>query len=192
MNKNTDRAWSMQHKGIIYAACLTLLLFYLVNMWWLFTPNVGIEYKMYYITHELSDWPGYGNLSYTLGTTEICTGRWNKEGNLVDYTVCMRKGTGWEKNQNEGSKSCDKESFIYYMPKESVDKGILTIQVKDVWCKDNKGINVYVNDKKVGTFETSGLYKFTMESCKKDELLCVKFDSGDNTFLLWSISLDNH
>ncbi len=78
MDKDTNRAWAMQHKGIIYAACLILVLFYLINMWWLLTPNVEIEYKMYYITHELSDWPGYGNLSYTLGTTEICTGRWDK------------------------------------------------------------------------------------------------------------------
>lgn len=191
MAKNTDRAWAMQHKGIIYAACLILILFYLVNMWWLLTPNVGIEYKMYYITHELSDWPGYGNLSYTLGTTEVCTGRWDKEGNLVDYTVCMRKGTGWERNQDMGSKSCDNESFIYYMPKESSDSGILTIQVKDIWCTNNKGICVYVNNKKVGMFNTSGQHKFTIENYEKDELLCVKFDTGDNEFLLWSVCLDS-
>ncbi len=190
MDKDTNRAWAMQHKGIIYAACLILVLFYLINMWWLLTPNVEIEYKMYYITHELSDWPGYGNLSYTLGMTEICTGRWDKDGKLVDYPVCMRKGTGWEKNQNEGSKSCDKESFIYYIPKESSDSGTLTIQVKDIWC-NNEGINVYINNKKIGTFNTSGLHKFTIEGYKKEELLCVKFDTGSNEFLLWSICLDN-
>ncbi len=191
MDKNTHRAWAMQHKGIIYAACLTLTLFYIINIWWLFTPNVGIEYKMYYITHELSDWPGYGNLSYTLGTTEICTGRWDKDGKPVDYAVCMRKGRGWERNQNEGSKSCDKESLIYYIPEESSDNGTLTIQVKDIWCNNNEGIHVYVNDKKVGTFNTAGLHKFTTKSYEKDELLYVKFDTGSNEFLLWSICLDS-
>ena len=50
---------------------------------------------------------------------------------------------------------------------------------------------MYVNDKKVGTFNTAGLHKFTTKSYEKDELLYVKFDTGSNEFLLWSICLDS-
>ena len=53
---------------VLYSASIILVLFYIIVMWWGIIPKVGIEYKMYYITHELSDWPGYGRLSYKLGT----------------------------------------------------------------------------------------------------------------------------
>ena len=59
----------------VYAICAALVVFYCLVRCWGFNPNVGIEYRMYYLTHELSDWPGYGNLKYTYGTKEICIER---------------------------------------------------------------------------------------------------------------------
>jgi len=191
MNRNTGKTLSVWHKSVIYAACLVLIIFYLTNMWWLLNPKVGIEYQMYYITHELSDWPGYGKLTYSLGTTEMCTSRWNQQGELVDYAVCMRKGKGWERDQKEGSKSCDNESYIYYIPAVTSMHGTLTLQIKNVWCSNGENISIYVNDKRIGSFNTSGTYSFETGSFYKDELLTLRFDTQNSNFLLWSVCLDS-
>ena len=60
-------------KAAFYAGAVILACFYLLVLWWGKNPDVGLEYRMYYLTHELSDWPGYGKLSYEPGTTEYCT-----------------------------------------------------------------------------------------------------------------------
>lgn len=66
MRKNIARV-------LLYTACAVLVVFYILVLWWGKNPKVGTEYRMYYLTHELTDWPGYGNLKYTFGTKEICT-----------------------------------------------------------------------------------------------------------------------
>ena len=92
-------------KILIYVVTALLAIFYVVVLWWGENPDVGIEYKMYYITHELSDWPGFGKLSYNLGDKEICTGLKDRNGSDVAYKVCRRKGKGWESEQYEDRKS---------------------------------------------------------------------------------------
>ena len=57
MRKNIARV-------LLYAACAVLVVFYILVLWWGKNPKVGTEYRMYYLTHELTDWPGYGNLKY--------------------------------------------------------------------------------------------------------------------------------
>ena len=68
-------------KAAFYAGAVILACFYLLVLWWGKNPDVGLEYRMYYLTHELSDWPGYGKLSYEQGTTEYCTTLKDKDGN---------------------------------------------------------------------------------------------------------------
>ena len=63
MRKNIARV-------LLYTACAVLVVFYILVLWWGKNPKVGTEYRMYYLTHELTDWPGYGNLKYTFGTKE--------------------------------------------------------------------------------------------------------------------------
>ena len=101
---------------VLYSASIILVLFYIIVMWWGITTKVGIEYKMYYITHELSDWPGYGRLSYKLGTKEICTSYKDRNGSPYTWDVCVRKGQGWNREQYDGSVSNASESYIYYLP----------------------------------------------------------------------------
>ena len=55
MRKNIARV-------LLYTACAVLVVFYILVLWWGKNPKVGTEYRMYYLTHELTDWPGYGNL----------------------------------------------------------------------------------------------------------------------------------
>ena len=70
-------------KAAFYAGAVILACFYLLVLWWGKNPDVGLEYRMYYLTHELSDWPGYGKLSYEPGTTEYCTTLKDKDGNVL-------------------------------------------------------------------------------------------------------------
>ena len=58
---------------LLYIICAVLVVFYIMVLWWGKNPKVGIEYRMYYLTHELTDWPGYGNLKYKYETKEIIT-----------------------------------------------------------------------------------------------------------------------
>ena len=84
MRKNIARV-------LLYAACAVLVVFYILVLWWGKNPKVGTEYRMYYLTHELTDWPGYGNLKYTFGTKEICTEHKDRNGK-EQSNVCSRKG----------------------------------------------------------------------------------------------------
>ena len=74
-------------KAAFYAGAVILACFYLLVLWWGKNPDVGLEYRMYYLTHELSDWPGYGKLSYEPGTTEYCTTLKDKDGNERSINV---------------------------------------------------------------------------------------------------------
>ena len=106
MRKNIARV-------LLYAACAVLVVFYILVLWWGKNPKVGTEYRMYYLTHELTDWPGYGNLKYTFGTKEICTEHKDRNGK-EQSNVCSRKGQGWQKSKRyEGTKNTDKDSYIY-------------------------------------------------------------------------------
>lgn len=82
-------------KAAFYAGAVILACFYLLVLWWGKNPDVGLEYRMYYLTHELSDWPGYGKLSYEPGTTEYCTTLKDKDGmSAVSMYAAAREKAG--------------------------------------------------------------------------------------------------
>ena len=155
-------------------------------------PKVGTEYRMYYLTHELTDWPGYGNLKYTFGTKEICTEHKDRNGK-EQSNVCSRKGQGWQKSKRyEGTKNTDKDSYIYYIPEESADNIYLVCDITeyDTTASGDKGIEVYVNDKLIGNIDSKGTTKLKIGYVSGDELLTVKFHADNAEYTLYSISLD--
>lgn len=192
-------------KILIYVVTVVLAIFYVVVLWWGKNPDVDIEYRMYYITHELSDWPGFGKLSYNLGTKEICTGLKDRNGSDVTYKVCRRKGKGWESEQYEGSVSKGSEAYLYYVPELSEDVVYnvdYTIEIKDFLLNDNidtntnnqsintnNNVTVYINDIEVGTFDKAGTYTFKADTVKNNELTTIKFVTNNCTFTLWSTTL---
>ena len=177
-------------KVAAYAAAVILALWYMLVLWWGQNPQVGVEYRMYYLTHQLSDWPGYGKLTYKLGTKEICTALKDRDGTPVDYTVCRRKGQGWNVEQYEGSVNHDTESFIYYLPDSSSQEPRYEIEVKEFDKIDanagNASVQVLVNGESIGSFSDKGTYIFYMDSIKKDELLTISFVADNCSFSLWS------
>ena len=158
MRKNIARV-------LLYAACGVLVVFYILVLWWGKNPKVGTEYRMYYLTHELTDWPGYGNLKYTFGTKEICTEHKDRNGK-EQSNVCSRKGQGWQKSKRyEGTQN-------------------------DATASGDKGIEVYVNDKLIGNIDSKGTTKLKIGYVSEDELLTVKFHADNAEYTLYSISLD--
>lgn len=90
---------------IMYFLSLLLILYYLNTLFNIARPNVCKEYKMYYITKELKDWPGYNGLNYKLGTQLMFK---NTSGN-----VAKCKGEGW--NETEESGTWTKEKAMLYL-----------------------------------------------------------------------------
>ena len=190
MNINAKKVPVQRGRLLLYAVCILLAVFYIVVMWWGITPKVGIEYKMYYITHELSDWPGYGKLDYIPGTEEIATSRNDRDGNAVEWQTCMRKGQGWEKEQYEGSTNKGGVSYIYYVPTQTADNCSYTVEIKDFdKSKTDASVCVYVNGRQVGNIDGTGAYTFEVGNISQDELFTVSFDSQNSSFTLWSACL---
>lgn len=171
----------------LYSVCAVLILFYLAVLWLAVHPKVCMEYRMYYLTHELTDWPGYGKLPYALGTLEYCTGYYDKDGELYTHSVCKRKGQGWEKYQNEGSVNRDKNAYLYYLPTVSQDGGSLYIHINDF--NGEEAVTVYANDVRIGSFQGTGAYEFAVPNISQDELLVIRFEGKAGSFRLWQAAL---
>lgn len=176
----------------VYAICAALVVFYCLVLWWGFNPNVGIEYRMYYLTHELSDWPGYGNLKYTYGTKEICIER--NEKTLSDIAIsntseviCARKGQGFAKAKSDGVMPDEDKSYIYYFPSESADMAVFTVELKGF---QGDGVSVYADDKLIGNISSDGTHSFQVGNTKENQLLTIRFDNNGSTYTLYSVILD--
>lgn len=189
MNKtrNTEKGHTVVHI-LLYALCVLLVVFYLLVFWWGKNPQVGMEYRMYYLTHELSDWPGYGNLAYDFGTVEYCTELKDRENRPVTYKVCQRKGQGWKEEQYDGSVNAGRESFIYYRMNTQKQNPILRINIKTFSGEGD--VSVYAGDQLIGTFDKAGDYQYQMDKVEQNELLTIRFVAEGCTFNLWSIEIN--
>ena len=119
-------------RRVLYGVSAVLVLLYLVILYLGQNPRVGLEYKMYYITHELSEWPGYGNLTYEYGDYEYLTENTYRNNKVVPYKVARRRGDGWHTSgRYEGTWSNDEESTLYYVFSEDATKLTISITVND-------------------------------------------------------------
>ncbi len=174
-------------RAAIYALSAALAAFYVLVLWCGKNPRVGIEYKMYYITHELSDWPGYGKLSYTLGTVEYCTGLYDEAGYEVGYTVCQRKGQGWYAPKNTGCLMREQSASLYYVPDSSAQNVQLSLTVSQF---DGGGsVEVYADGELIGSISQKGEVHFIVPSVKQNELLTIRFEADGQLFRLYKASL---
>ena len=175
-------------KVCLYGICAVLAGFYLLVLWWGKNPNVEDEYRMYYITHELSDWPGYGNLSYEPGTLEYMVSLKDRNGKDRSVKVCQTKGTGWEEEQYEGSVSKGDTSYVYFKPVKTSETAVLKFNISSY--EGTGKLTVYVNNTQVGTVDKSGDYAFSFNGYKKDELITVRYESAEAVFTMQTIEID--
>lgn len=170
----------------IYIICAALVLFYCLILWWGMHPDVGIEYRMYYITHELSDWPGYGNLKYEYGTKELCILRSETTLATYDDVICARKGQGFEDATIDGTTSKGADSYIYYLPVNAAKKASFTV---DVTSFTGSGAQIYANDTYIGSIDKAGSYSYRIDDVAADELLTIHIKNNNSTYTISTIEL---
>ena len=171
----------------VYAGAGILACFYLLVVWWGKNPDVGLEYRMYYLTHELSDWPGYGKLSYEPGTTEYCTTLKDKDGNERSINVCRRKGKGWKEDQYEGSTNSGKDAYLYYVLNRTAENASYQCEVTEF--AGNGRVEVYCNDRKIGEIQGTGTFTFEIGKLEEKECDTIHFVADNVTFCLWSSAI---
>lgn len=179
MKKNTKNI-------IFYVLCAVLVIFYLTVMYLGANPHVGTEYRMYYLTHELTDWPGYGKLHYDLGTLERCTGSLSG-GEPVDYPVANRKGRGWVIEEYDYSRTKADVASVYYIPNQSKKNAELMIETS-AYLGD-ADVSVYAGDAYIGSFNDAGYFYFTIPEVVKDEMLIIRFETEGTRFSLYQIMI---
>jgi hypothetical protein len=172
----------------VYVVCGVLVLYYCLILWWGVKPNVGLEYKMYYITHELSDWCGYGNLKYVYGTKEVCITRNENTIAQTSEVICARKGQGFGESTLSGTAVTGEEAFVYYLPERDASAAKLLVEVSEF---DGDGVSVYAGEKLIGTIDNSGNYTFDVGSVSGNEILKIRFENGKSSFTLYSLELDS-
>lgn len=132
MNNNTR--FKKPLRRLLYGASAVLILFYLIVLYLGLKPDVGVEYEMYYISHEITEWPGYDNLRFDYGQVEFLTENTyrNSDGEYVSHPVARRRGEGWHTSgRYDGTWSNDEESVLYYIFNEDTNKVTISITVKD-------------------------------------------------------------
>lgn len=188
MKENKKENHSMPAQVILYVICAALVLFYCMDLWWGLKPDVGPEYEMYYISHELSDWPGYGNLKYTYGTKELCIERNEKTIAETPDVICARKGRGFEKPEKTGTRSSQKDSYVYYIPEKDAQKAVFKAEISEF---EGDIVNVYAQDTLIGSITAAGSYEFDMSDIRADELLKIHFENNNSNYRLYSIEIDS-
>ena len=163
-------------KAAFYAGAVILACFYLLVLWWGKNPDVGLEYRMYYLTHELSDWPGYGKLSYEPGTTEYCTTLKDKDGNERSINVCRRKGKGWKEDQYEGSTNSGKDAYLYYVL--TARQRMPPISVKSRSLRETAGSKFTATTEKLEKYRVQEHLHLKSENLRKRNV---------TRFILWQI-----
>ena len=155
-------------------------------------PKVGMEYRMYYLTHELSEWPGFGKLQYQDGTKEYYS--YDVKSKSIIH-VAVRRGTGWDSYQYHEkytTKTKGNDAYVYYVLKNDseLDK-VLKMNISNISGVAN--IKIYVNDTFVGNIErdnTDCEFTIPKDCIKEDGLLAIHFELQDSAFQLNSIIID--
>ena len=179
-------------KVILYTICVVLVCFYMFMLYLGKNPKVGTEYRMYYLTHELSEWPGFGKLQYVDGTKEYYS--YDTKSKPIINTA-VRRGTGWDFYQYNGkytTKTKDNDAYVYYvLNNDSTLDKVLKINISNISGVNN--IKIYINSIFVGTIEMNNTdceYTIPKDCIKEDGLLAIHFELQDSAFQLNSIIID--
>lgn len=201
-------------KILLYIICGAVVAVYGYVFWLGRKPEVSREYRMYFMEHTLSDWPGEGRFTYVHGTKEYCLA-YNKY-ELNQPKLCLRKGQGWSNVSDKGSQFSGEDANIYY-PIESGLKegGYVKMEINEFTGKSS--VDVYIKyskdglpknqdprklfdesgqtEEKIGSISASGEYKFRLPEIKDGDLAQVIFKtSGEgrvpSSFILYWIEVD--
>ena len=146
-----EREIDMDKKRIIaYLLSALLLIGYVGILWWARTPAVSDLYRMYYIDHSLSVWPGDSGLKCQLGV-------WEYMGNdPKSEQAALRLGAGWYDVETGGRWTKETEASIWYYDVPEVEGDFLFHYVISSWITPGD-VDIYANGNYIGILpETTG------------------------------------
>lgn len=153
-----------------YIISISLIIFYFFILFKSTNINVPLEYKMYYVENELTEWPGVNGLDYSLNDALMF-------GKKYQNTLAKGIGTGWNEIESDGRWTRD-NAKLYLRLKEMVDEDKnLNLVLGDAVL--NTRIHILVNNNEVGSIiPLDGKNEYEIKIPKdifKDELLCLNF-----------------
>ena len=102
---------------LIYFIICLIASWYAIVLYWIYSPNPSIEYRLYYIDKVLSDWPGQGGLKYEFGTMLS----FGKES--ISETLVKNKGQGWSKPEADHTWTIDDTAVLFFIIEKDIVSG---------------------------------------------------------------------
>ncbi len=182
----------------VYAACAGLAGYYAFVLFLGKKPEVSREYRMYYMDHVLSDWPGEGGLEYDPGTLLYGTGysKYRKTG----LPLCITKGQGWKnrETQTHGSENSSDTASVFFAFTDGLPEGgTLKLDI-DRFTGDEKVSILFKYKTKndieeiinVGEFTAMGEYRYTLPAVMENDLTELIFKTKGSVYRLWTVEID--
>lgn len=157
-------------KSLKYIVSICLIIFYFLILFKSININVPLEYKMYYVQKELTEWPGVNGLDYSLNDTIMF-------GEKYKDNLAKGIGTGWNDIEEDGRWTQD-NAKLYLRLKEKVNED-KTLKLVLGHINPNTNVHILVNNKQIDSFRTiegRNEYEFKIpKDTFNDELLCFNF-----------------
>lgn len=157
-------------RSLRYIVSISLIIFYFFILFKFTNINVPLEYKMYYVENELTEWPGINGLDYSLNDTLMF-------GEKYKNNLAKGIGIGWNEIESDGRWTQD-NAKLYLRLKERVDEDKnLNLVLGD--AVSNTKVHILVNNNEIGSImPLDGKNEYEIKVPKdifKDELLCLSF-----------------
>ncbi|WP_434309593.1 hypothetical protein [Hominifimenecus sp. rT4P-3] len=134
----------MKKKVAAYFLSAVLVFGYFAILWWARTPEVSDVYRMYFIDHSLSVWPGDTGLNCELGITEYLGTHSGEE------KMALRLGRGWYDAEDEGRWTKGGEAVLFYDPIPEISRDLIFTYTITNWISDGE-IEILANGISLGT-----------------------------------------
>lgn len=109
-------------------------------------PKISIEYKMHYISKQLSDWPGNGGLQYQIGNKLFFGTAENGMAKIKS------RGTGWNGKEDWGDWTDGKDAHVYLIINENIMNNlIMTIDTTTFYPDGKQKVDICIDGIKVST-----------------------------------------
>lgn len=155
-----------------YGLSIVLVATYMLILWSARSPQVSLEYKMYYIERTLREWPGNGGLAYELGTKEsFATDDMAEEGYVKRLTE------GWSYPEVLGIWTDGEQASLIYIITDTVEED-LTLEMEIPQYISGVSVQVYANEEWIGRFdEVSGkvISLRIPQACLQEDSLIISF-----------------
>lgn len=162
----------MKKKIAAYVLSAVLVIGYFAILWWARTPEVSDVYRMYFIDHSLSVWPGDTGLNCELGVTEYLGAHSEEE------KTAFRLGRGWYDAEEEGRWTKGDEAILLYHQVPELSGDLIFTYTITNWITDGE-VEIFANGTSLGTLpqeiDQPSSLKIPREIIREDRSLELSF-----------------